>query len=76
MAGNNVGRTVAVREILGFGAVIALLWIDELFDLPPVPFGTAGTPINWAQGAWESLLTGIPAFLVAGWTLGGIEKAP
>jgi len=41
-----------------------------------VPFGTAGTPINWAQGAWESLLTGIPAFLVAGWTLGGIEKAP
>jgi len=75
MADNHVGQTVVVREILGFAAVIVVLWIDELFDLPHLLFGTAATPINWAECALESLLTGILAFLVAGWTLRALEKA-
>ena len=49
-----ITHAVIAYEVLGFLAVIALLWLDELFDLPWRLFGTEPTPFNWAESLIET----------------------
>ncbi len=44
-------------EAAGFLLIVAILWMDEIIDLPHVLFGTVPTPVRWGEGALESLLT-------------------
>lgn len=44
-------------EAVGFLLIVAIIWMDELFDLPHLMFGTARTPVRWGEGILESLLT-------------------
>jgi hypothetical protein len=44
-------------ESIGFLLIVAIIWMDELFDLPHLMFGAARTPVRWGEGALESLLT-------------------
>jgi hypothetical protein len=44
-------------EAVGFLLIVAIIWMDELLDLPHLIFGAARTPIRWGEGAMESLLT-------------------
>jgi hypothetical protein len=46
-------RAVMVYEALAFALVIAVIWADELFDLPFHLFGTRGT-VRWQEAIWES----------------------
>jgi len=44
-------------EAVGFLLIVAIIWMDELFDLPHLMFGAARTPVRWVEGIIESLLT-------------------
>lgn len=48
-------RLVAV-EIAAFLVVVALIWLDELIDIPFLLFGAEATPVNWRESLFESLL--------------------
>lgn len=43
-------------EAVGFLLIVAIIWMDELLDLPHLMFGAVRTPVNWAEGILESLL--------------------
>lgn len=49
-------RRVLVSEILGFALVIALIWLDEVLDLPHLFFGAEATPINWRESLFETTI--------------------
>jgi hypothetical protein len=44
-------------EAIGFLLIVAIIWMDELFDLPHLMFGAARTPVRWGEGFIESLLS-------------------
>ena len=44
-------------EAVGFLLIVAIIWMDELLDLPHLMFGAAHTPVGWGEGLLESLLT-------------------
>lgn len=48
-------RLVAV-ELVAFLVVIALLWLDELIDIPFLLLGGEATPVNWRESLLETLL--------------------
>lgn len=52
---------ILLFEILGFSLVVAIIWIDEVLDLPHRLFGAPRTPVNWIEASLES----IPVLLLA-----------
>lgn len=44
-------------EAVGFLLILAIIWMDELFDLPHLLFGAPRTPVRWIEGFLESFLT-------------------
>ena len=68
MVRDAVTKRVLACEALGFCAIIVLLWVNELLDLPHVMFHTGPTPINWAECLVESIAVAFLAFLVLLWS--------
>ena len=56
MSKNLITRHVIIFEVIVFGILIALLWIDEIFDVPHTVFGAAATPVNWFESILETVL--------------------
>jgi hypothetical protein len=52
---NPIYRRIIHGECLGFAAVIALIWFNEIMDLPHLLFKTPATPINWSESLFESI---------------------
>ncbi len=44
-------------EAVGFLLIVAIIWMDELLDLPHLMFDAARTPVRWGEGFLESVLT-------------------
>ncbi len=49
-------RHILRYEILGFGLILLMLWVDEILDLPRYLFQAQPTPINLAESLFETLL--------------------
>jgi hypothetical protein len=47
---------LVLYEFIGFTAVIIILWIDEILDLPHHLFGADPTPLNVVESIFESIL--------------------
>ncbi len=47
-------QKILIYEAVGFGLAIALLWVDELLDLPHHLLGAPLTAINWRESMLES----------------------
>lgn len=45
---------VTLLEGGGFLAVVAIMWLDEVLDLPHRLFGFQATPVNWVEGLIET----------------------
>ena len=56
MTKNKITRKVILYEAIGFGLVILVLWLNELFDIPHNLFGLVATPVNWAESIIESII--------------------
>jgi hypothetical protein len=59
-----VAKRILACEALGFCAVIVLLWVNELVDLPHLVFRTEATPMNWVECLVESIAVAFLGFLV------------
>jgi hypothetical protein len=44
-------------ESAAFLLIVAIIWLDELLDLPHLLFGTTPTPLRLGEGFLESMLT-------------------
>jgi len=51
-----ISRYLIGYELIGFGALFVILWLDELLDLPCLLLGAAPTPVNVLESALESFL--------------------
>ena len=49
-------RQVLMLEAAAFLLVIAIIWLDEVIDLPHRLFGAPSSPVRIAEGLTESLL--------------------
>lgn len=56
-------RKTLVCEAVVFGLLIALVWTNELLDLPHSMFGAERTPVNWTECLVESLVVAFLAVL-------------
>jgi len=41
-----ISKRIILYDLIGFGVVILILWLDELIDVPHLLFGAAATPVN------------------------------
>ncbi len=63
-----IGKTylsnrIIIYEIIAFAAIIAALWLDEIFDIPHLLLGAQATPVNWQESLFETLLI-LPTALI------------
>jgi hypothetical protein len=54
---NVVFRRTLLLEGSGFLLIVAIIWMDEILDLPHLLFGAAPTPLRLGEGWLESALT-------------------
>ena len=57
-------KRIIVSELLGFLIVIAILWMNELFDIPHRFLGAPATPVNFMESIFETAIVLVLAFLV------------
>jgi hypothetical protein len=61
---NSLSRQVIVCELTAFTLILALIWLDELIDIPNLLLKAPATPINWREAIFESTLI-VPLGLLA-----------
>jgi len=49
-------KRLITGQIVSFLLVIAIIWLDELVDVPYLLLGAEMTPINWREALLETLL--------------------
>jgi hypothetical protein len=69
-----VKRRVLLFESIGFGLILGLLWLNEVFDLPQVLLGAPATALNWRESALESVFVLILAAGTLGWTSAALNR--
>lgn len=55
-ATNLIAKKVCWYETLAILLIVALIWLDEIIDIPYVLLGGPSTPINWRESLFESVL--------------------
>ena len=63
-------KNIILVETTGFLSVVAVMWLDEILDLPHHLFGFQATPINWVEGIIETVMVAVVASLVVAASLG------
>lgn len=64
MKDNSLERKMFLVESFGFVMVVALIWIDEVFDLPHHLLGAKETPLNWSESLFETAVVSVLACFV------------
>ncbi len=65
---------VVLFETAGFAIILALLWLNEVVDLPHVVFRALPTPVNVAEAVSESVAVLLFALLVVSSTRRLVES--
>lgn len=47
---------ILLCELLALSFIIAMIWLDEIFDVPHNFFGAIATPKNWIESLFESIV--------------------
>jgi len=63
MSTEHLFKKIILFEYIGFGVVIAFLWLDEILDIPYHFFGGNPTPINYTESLFETCVI-VPLALV------------
>jgi hypothetical protein len=69
-------RRILLLEATAFLAIVVIIWLDEVLDLPHLLFRAPPTPLRVGEGLLESILTlavGIGVVLVTGRAFRRIE---
>ena len=51
-----LAKRVILYESAAFACVIALIWLDEIIDIPALLLGAPETPVNWRESLFESVI--------------------
>lgn len=51
-----VSQQIIACELGAFAFIIALVWFDELIDIPALFLGAERTPVNWRESLFESVV--------------------
>jgi hypothetical protein len=51
-----LSKKVLSYQLVAFTAMIALIWLDEILDLPHFLLGSIATPVNWRESLFETLI--------------------
>ena len=52
---STISKKIIAYEIIAFTAIIILIWMDEIIDIPSLLLGSKPTPINWRESLFESI---------------------
>lgn len=61
-------KRVLIGEAVAFLAVIALIWLDEIIDIPYLILGGAVTPVNWRESLFETVIVGVLGLVIVFYT--------
>ena len=61
-------KNILLYQGLAFAAVIAIIWANELFDLPHLILASPQTKVNLREAVFEAACTAILALMVLGVT--------
>ena len=65
---------VVLLEAIGFGAVIAGGWLNELLDLPHWLAGAPATPVNWTESLMETAVVALLGAITCLWTWRAVAR--
>lgn len=51
-----LSKKVLSYQLMAFAAMIALIWLDEIYDLPHGLLGGIPTPVNWRESLFETMI--------------------
>jgi hypothetical protein len=51
-----VARQVITYECLALACIVAVIWLNEVLDLPSRLLGAEPTPVNWRESLFETVL--------------------
>ena len=63
------GRVAVIPQAIGFLLLAALVWMDELLDLPHLLFGAPASPHRVAEALLESAVVVLLGIAVSTWTI-------
>jgi hypothetical protein len=63
------GRVAVIPQAIGFLLLAALVWMDELLDLPHLLFGAPASPHRVAEALLESAVVVLLGIAVSAWTI-------
>ena len=52
---NKISNEICYSTLIGFGLIIILIWVDEIFDIPHILFNAPATPLNLIESVIESM---------------------
>jgi hypothetical protein len=61
-----LSRKVLSYEIIAFSSVVAVIWLNEVFDLPYLLLGGKVTPVNWRESIFETLIITLLGLVIMG----------
>jgi len=74
MSKNLITKNVITFELIVFGILVALLWINEIFDIPHAVFGADATPINWHESIFETFIVVALCIVIVSLSLGFLKR--
>jgi hypothetical protein len=51
-----ISKQVITYEFTAVAAIISLIWLDEIIDIPHLLLGAESTPLNWRESLFESII--------------------
>ena len=61
-------KKLIICEIVAFVILIAVIWLDEVIDLPNLLMGAELTPVNWQEALLESVFVALLGVLMISYT--------
>ena len=61
---NIFSQKVIFYEITAILFIIAVIWLDEILDIPFVLLGGPATPVNWRESLFESIILVIVGIII------------
>jgi Zn ribbon nucleic-acid-binding protein len=49
-------NTAILYEVIALAAIVLLIWIDEILDVPHILLGASATLVNWRESLLESVV--------------------
>ena len=63
-----ISKQVMVYEFIAIASIIALIWLDEIIDIPHLVLGAESTPLNWRESLFESIIIALLGTVIINFT--------